>query len=563
MFRYILRFVLHFGEMVLAMYVGMLLYMPIQGMLPSAVHQVGMALFMAWPMVVWMRVRGHAWRHGCEMAAAMLIPWAAVIGLQAATGLSWLQPVGSAAMYLGMLGYMLVRREHLTHASPNARLPMHPKLKAGAAYLAAIALVPLLVGFANLTYKTFASLEPIQSPTFAGSLPAPPTADPTKKTAVVLAGGRGSEIGDTLESFEILSRSGLYNVYSVAPERTVLPLKPGFGLGRPSSLDFVPHFSFADYDAQIVEAPDLIAIPYFEADPSSSADAPIFDWIRSHVGPNTTILSICSGTMVLADTGLLANRTATTNTGTFDYVQSHSPSTTLLHDVRYVDDGDIITSTNLTGGVDATLHLVDRLAGRAAALDVARQIGYSQTDALDDPAFASDDSFAYPIALNMAFSGPQEQLGVRVDDGVSELGLAGIIDPVVASGTARPFALADERRIVQSRDGFLFLPRYDTQTAPALDRVVVPPDANSGVSAYDATLRDLSQRHNRVIAQATAKGVYFSANAQDFAGAAWPIPQIVTFVTLSLCGAALVFGVRRGPSSPASRTAPPDLVVAR
>ena len=51
---------LHYGEMVLAMYVGMLIFMPLEGLLPSSLQQIGMALFMAWPMVVWMRIRGRA-----------------------------------------------------------------------------------------------------------------------------------------------------------------------------------------------------------------------------------------------------------------------------------------------------------------------------------------------------------------------------------------------------------------------------------------------------------------------------------------------------------------------
>jgi hypothetical protein len=120
-----------------------------------------------------------------------------------------------------------------------------------------------------------------------------------------------------------------------------------------------------------------------------------------------------------------------------------------------------------------------------------------------------------------------------------------------------------ERGIVQSRDGFLFLPRYDARTAPALDRVVVPPDADSGVSAYGASVRDLSQRQNAVVAHAAANAVYYSADPGDFAGAAWPIPQIVTFLTLSLCGAALVYGLRRTPIRPVSQTAPRDLAAVR
>src|SRR5439155_17667665 len=97
------RFVLHFGEMVLAMYVGMLVYMPLEGLVPAFLRGIGMALFMAWPMVVWMRIRGHGWRHGFEMAGAMLVPWVAVVGLSAlgaAKILPWLYQASDPEMYL-------------------------------------------------------------------------------------------------------------------------------------------------------------------------------------------------------------------------------------------------------------------------------------------------------------------------------------------------------------------------------------------------------------------------------------------------------------------------------
>jgi flagellar biosynthetic protein FliP len=118
------RFALHFGEMVLAMYLGMLIYMPLEGLLPASLQPIGMAVFMTWPMVAWMRIRGHGWRHGFEMAAAMLEPWAAVAGLVAlgaASVLPWLAHAGDPAMYLGMLGIMLVRRDHHVHTPRRAQ----------------------------------------------------------------------------------------------------------------------------------------------------------------------------------------------------------------------------------------------------------------------------------------------------------------------------------------------------------------------------------------------------------------------------------------------------------
>jgi putative intracellular protease/amidase len=154
-----------------------------------------------------------------------------------------------------------------------------------------------------------------------------------------VSGPRGVEIGDAMEAFEVLARSDLYNVYTVAPERKPLSLNPGPTLGG-SSIDFIPHFSFAGYDQQIGRAPDLIAIPYFDTGYTPEGDAATLDWIRAHFGSNTTILGICSGNVILADTGLVAGRNATTNTWTFDRVQAASPTTNWLHNLRYVDDGD-------------------------------------------------------------------------------------------------------------------------------------------------------------------------------------------------------------------------------
>ena len=119
------RFVLHFVEMCVAMMVGMLVFMAIPGVmaLPSLVHQLGMAVAMTVPMVGWMRLRGHGWRHGIEMSIGMLAPWAAVlalVGLGADTALPWLAKADGAAMLLGMLAVMLLRPGHYGHGHRHA-----------------------------------------------------------------------------------------------------------------------------------------------------------------------------------------------------------------------------------------------------------------------------------------------------------------------------------------------------------------------------------------------------------------------------------------------------------
>jgi hypothetical protein len=210
------RFVLHFVEMVIAMQLGMLIFMPLASLVPATLEQVGMALFMAWPMVVWMRIRGHAWGHGAEMAIAMLAPWAVLVGLAATSvgnTVPWLDQAAALAMYAGMLGIMLIRRDHWLGghehlASSQRRHPIAWRTVFPAATSALLALlVPLVVVAVNFGDKSFGSVEPIQPPAFSGPLPAPAAPDPSKKIALIVSGPRGSEIGDTLESYEVLARS--------------------------------------------------------------------------------------------------------------------------------------------------------------------------------------------------------------------------------------------------------------------------------------------------------------------------------------------------------------------
>ena len=123
------RFTLHFVEMTLAMMLGMAIFAPVKTALiaqgysalldtHSIDYQAGMNVFMVVPMVLWMRARGHGWRHGFEMGAAMMVP-VAVILFVCSLGIEQIVPwftvgLSGIAMFAGMLGYMLYRRDMYT-----------------------------------------------------------------------------------------------------------------------------------------------------------------------------------------------------------------------------------------------------------------------------------------------------------------------------------------------------------------------------------------------------------------------------------------------------------------
>jgi hypothetical protein len=129
-------FVLHLAEMWFAMIVGMAAFIAVrisigtQELLgfsePTSIgFQVAMGAFMATPMAIWMRVRGCSWRDCGAMSAAMLL---STVGLLLSSAFAvrdaqlWLASNQHPLMLVGMLAFMLYRREHYTSGYSLARV---------------------------------------------------------------------------------------------------------------------------------------------------------------------------------------------------------------------------------------------------------------------------------------------------------------------------------------------------------------------------------------------------------------------------------------------------------
>jgi AraC family transcriptional activator FtrA len=102
--------------------------------------------------------------------------------------------------------------------------------------------------------------------------------------------------------------------------------------------------------------------------------ASVIDALRAAHARGARLLSICSGSFVLAATGLLDGRRATTHWRYADELQRRYPQIQVDPDVLYVDEGEILTSAGSAAGLDLCLHLVRRDHGPAIANQVARRL---------------------------------------------------------------------------------------------------------------------------------------------------------------------------------------------
>jgi AraC family transcriptional regulator, transcriptional activator FtrA len=127
----------------------------------------------------------------------------------------------------------------------------------------------------------------------------------------------------------------------------------------------------ADGNLKLLRRADVIVIPGWR-DHRDEPPSSVLDALRAAHRRGARLLSICTGAFVLAATGLLDGRRATTHWRYADAFRSRFPDVTLLADVLYVDEGDILTSAGSAAGIDACLHVVRSDYGTDIANLIAR-----------------------------------------------------------------------------------------------------------------------------------------------------------------------------------------------
>ena len=104
--------------------------------------------------------------------------------------------------------------------------------------------------------------------------------------------------------------------------------------------------------------------------------AHVISWIRSISERAEVTASVCTGSFLLAEAGLLHGKKATTHWEDVVELRESFPGIDVVSDKRWVDEGDIITSAGMSAGIDMSLYLVRRFAGKEFAEKTARQMDY-------------------------------------------------------------------------------------------------------------------------------------------------------------------------------------------
>ena len=152
-----------------------------------------------------------------------------------------------------------------------------------------------------------------------------------------------------------------FKVVSVSSQN-VFTARAGLSMNAQFSLESAPEL-------------DVLIIPG-GVTTQAEKDPELINWL-SNVGPNVEVLaSVCTGVFILASANLIGDREVTTHWEDISDLRAKFPNLKIAEGVRWVDNGQLITSAGISAGIDMSLHLVSKFGGRELALLAAKQMDY-------------------------------------------------------------------------------------------------------------------------------------------------------------------------------------------
>jgi transcriptional regulator GlxA family with amidase domain len=190
-------------------------------------------------------------------------------------------------------------------------------------------------------------------------------AGPRRIVILVFEGVQALDITGPSEVFSLAHRAAGRGAYEIE-----LVSASGTPLRTSSGIQLVPDKTLEGCRGAI----DTLLVAGGLGVQEAARDADLVAWLRMAARRSRRVASVCTGAFLLARTGLLEGRRATTHWASCEALQRNYPAVEVQPDPIFVRDGNVYTSAGVTAGIDLSLALVEEDLGRDSALNVARAL---------------------------------------------------------------------------------------------------------------------------------------------------------------------------------------------
>ncbi|EJL20296.1 DJ-1/PfpI family protein [Brevibacillus sp. BC25] len=182
------------------------------------------------------------------------------------------------------------------------------------------------------------------------------------------------------DDVEVLDFAGPFEVFSVTsmendshiPFHVKTVSEKGSMIQTLNGLKVQPDYSFANMPVF-----DILIIPGgIGAREREVHNEQVIKWIREQMQQVELMTSVCTGAFLLAKAGLLSGKKATTHWASLDRMEKEFPEVIVQKGVKFVDEGNIVTSAGISAGINMSFHIIKRLVGAEVAEQTAKTMEY-------------------------------------------------------------------------------------------------------------------------------------------------------------------------------------------
>ncbi len=141
--------------------------------------------------------------------------------------------------------------------------------------------------------------------------------------------------------------------------------------------------------SSIYQSPDILLIPGGVGTREEVNNAALIERIKYLSVQSTYVLTVCTGSALLAKTKLLDGKTATSNKRAFEWVKSMNDKVKWKEKARWTVDGKYYTSSGISAGMDMTLGFINDILGRPFSERIAKEMEYNWNADPDNDIFSN------------------------------------------------------------------------------------------------------------------------------------------------------------------------------
>jgi len=183
------------------------------------------------------------------------------------------------------------------------------------------------------------------------------------------------------DDVEELDAVGPWEVFTMAanerkaagrdPGRVMMISQSGEMVRCAKGLRVLPDHGFADAPAL-----DVLVVPGGQGTRREVKNAALTGWIAAAAERCTWVTSVCTGSMLLVEAGPARDKRVTTHWAFVETLRKRGGAADVIDDMRFVRDGNVVTSAGVSAGIDMALWIVGQMDDIAFARHVQRRMEY-------------------------------------------------------------------------------------------------------------------------------------------------------------------------------------------